>query len=57
MQSLNTGQKVSGSGELLCEHKGTETPQFAYGLCKDCYKYVNSQPPIDCFGILLLSLF
>lgn len=39
MQSLNTGQKVSGSGELLCEHKGTETPQFAYGLCKDCYKY------------------
>ncbi|KAH6772246.1 hypothetical protein C2S51_010650 [Perilla frutescens var. frutescens] len=37
MKSLNTGQIASGSGELLCEHKGSGTPQFAYGLCSACY--------------------
>ncbi|KAG6421257.1 hypothetical protein SASPL_117807 [Salvia splendens] len=31
-------QMKSRSGELLCSHKGDGKPQFAYGLCKDCYK-------------------
>ncbi|KAL1551422.1 transcription factor IIIB 90 kDa subunit-like [Salvia divinorum] len=40
MKSLNTGQKASKSGELLCKHKSDPEPptQFAYGLCKQCYK-------------------
>ncbi|KAH6782933.1 hypothetical protein C2S52_007892 [Perilla frutescens var. hirtella] len=37
MKSLNTGKIASGSGELLCQHKGSGTPQFAYGLCSECY--------------------
>ncbi|KAG6424288.1 hypothetical protein SASPL_114703 [Salvia splendens] len=31
-------QMKSRNGELLCSHKGDGKPQFAYGLCKDCYK-------------------
>ncbi|XP_057767334.1 uncharacterized protein LOC130987715 isoform X2 [Salvia miltiorrhiza] len=33
---VDESQMKSRSGELLCRHKGE--PQFAYGLCKDCYK-------------------
>lgn len=29
--------KSSGAMELLCEHKGSKTPHFAHGLCKECY--------------------
>ncbi|XP_056158273.1 uncharacterized protein LOC115674658 isoform X2 [Syzygium oleosum] len=33
----NMGLNVSGSRELLCEHKDTDVPHFAIGLCQSCY--------------------
>uniref|UniRef100_A0A5B7B987 Putative transcription factor IIIB subunit n=1 Tax=Davidia involucrata TaxID=16924 RepID=A0A5B7B987_DAVIN len=33
----NIGSNVSGTSELLCEHKGSEKPSFAHGLCESCY--------------------
>ncbi|KAK3446454.1 hypothetical protein EUGRSUZ_A02144 [Eucalyptus grandis] len=33
----NMGLNISGARELLCEHKGTDTPHFAIGLCQSCY--------------------
>lgn len=58
MKSLNTGQKASRSGELLCKHKGEEEPppQFAYGLCNQCYKDVISQPIIDHFDFIIIFI-
>ncbi|KAH9607361.1 hypothetical protein KSS87_020132 [Heliosperma pusillum] len=29
---------MSKDGELLCEHKNSDKPHFAHGLCEDCYK-------------------
>ncbi|KAK9732474.1 hypothetical protein RND81_04G002500 [Saponaria officinalis] len=28
---------MSKEGELLCEHKGSDNPHFAHGLCEACY--------------------
>ncbi|XP_051148845.1 transcription factor IIIB 60 kDa subunit isoform X2 [Andrographis paniculata] len=36
-KSLDEGVKASGIHELLCQHKGSETPHFAHGLCRSCY--------------------
>ncbi|OWM73163.1 hypothetical protein CDL15_Pgr001277 [Punica granatum] len=33
----NIGLDISDSRELLCEHKGTNTPHYKIGLCKSCY--------------------
>ncbi|KAL6997851.1 hypothetical protein U1Q18_007976 [Sarracenia purpurea var. burkii] len=33
----NTGFKVCGTNELLCEHKDSGKAPFAHGLCKCCY--------------------
>lgn len=37
----NIGLNLSGSRELLCEHKGSDTPHFAIGLCETCYNEVR----------------
>ncbi|XP_058737785.1 transcription factor IIIB 60 kDa subunit-like isoform X3 [Vicia villosa] len=34
----NSKFKGSTSNDLLCEHKDSEVPYFALGLCKTCYK-------------------
>ena len=58
MKSLNTGQKASKNGELLCKHKGHEDPpHFAYGLCNECYKDVISQPIIDHFDFIIIFIY
>lgn len=28
-------------GKLLCQHKETDAPHFAHGLCKECYDEVQ----------------
>lgn len=38
----NSKIKGSTSYDLLCEHKDSDVPYFALGLCKTCYKDVSS---------------
>ncbi|KAA8518293.1 hypothetical protein F0562_015824 [Nyssa sinensis] len=33
----NIGSRLSGTNELLCEHKGSGKASFAHGLCESCY--------------------
>ncbi|CAO2837433.1 unnamed protein product [Amaranthus hypochondriacus] len=38
LKETNSSSNISKEEILLCEHKDTEEPHFAHGLCKSCYQ-------------------